>query len=185
MNIFFAQNALKKDNGVTTRREPRARCTRVGMLGAGLMGAGIAYVTATRRAPVRLKDAIRRAWRGASKYVREIVDGRVKRKRMTRQERDRAARPRHGHDRLRGMKGCEVVIEAVFEDLALKHRVLATTEAVGGPEVIFASNTSSIPITKIAEGSKHPETVIGMHYFSPVTRCLSSRSSPRPRPRRG
>jgi 3-hydroxyacyl-CoA dehydrogenase/enoyl-CoA hydratase/3-hydroxybutyryl-CoA epimerase len=169
MNIFFAQNALKKDNGVSDASVKAREVTRVGMLGAGLMGGGIAYVTATIAGlPVRLKDKDPEGVARGLGHVRGLVEGRVKRKRVTRQEANEQLALVTGTTDDATMKGCEVVIEAVFEDLALKHRVLAATEAVGGPEVVFASNTSSIPITKIAEGSKHPETVIGMHYFSPV-----------------
>jgi 3-hydroxyacyl-CoA dehydrogenase/enoyl-CoA hydratase/3-hydroxybutyryl-CoA epimerase len=169
MNIFFAQNALKKDNGVADASVKPRDVHRVGMLGAGLMGGGIAYVTATVAGiPVRLKDKDPDGVARGLGHVRGLVDGRVKRKRLTPREAVEQLALVSGTTDYAGMKGCEVVIEAVFEDLALKHRVLADTEAACGPEVIFASNTSSIPITKIAEGSKHPETVIGMHYFSPV-----------------
>jgi 3-hydroxyacyl-CoA dehydrogenase/enoyl-CoA hydratase/3-hydroxybutyryl-CoA epimerase len=169
MNIFFAQNALKKDNGVADASVKPRDVRRVGMLGAGLMGSGIAYVTATVAGiPVRLKDKDPDGVARGLGHVRGLVDRRVKAKRLTPREAVEQLALVSGTTDYGGMKGCEVVIEAVFEDLALKHRVLADIEAVCGPEVIFASNTSSIPITKIAEGSKHPETVIGMHYFSPV-----------------
>lgn len=169
MNIFFAQNALKKDNGVSDPSVKAREVHRVGMLGAGLMGGGIAYVTATVAGlPVRLKDKDPAGVARGLGHVRSLVEGRVKRKRLTPREATEQLALVTGTTDYSGMKGCEVVIEAVFEDLALKHRVVKDTEAACGPEVIFASNTSSIPITKIAEGSGHPETVIGMHYFSPV-----------------
>ncbi|MBN8612015.1 MAG: fatty acid oxidation complex subunit alpha FadJ [Deltaproteobacteria bacterium] len=169
MTIFFAQNALKKDNGVSDASVKPREVTRVGMLGAGLMGGGIAYVTATIAGlPVRLKDKDPEGVARGLGHVRGLVEGRVKRKRVSRQEANEQLALVTGTTDDATMKGCEVVIEAVFEDLALKHKVLAATEAAGAPDVIFASNTSSIPITKIADGSKHPETVIGMHYFSPV-----------------
>ncbi|HMM37064.1 MAG TPA: 3-hydroxyacyl-CoA dehydrogenase NAD-binding domain-containing protein, partial [Thermoanaerobaculia bacterium] len=66
------------------------------------------------------------------------------------------------------LAGCDLVIEAVFEDLALKRKVLAETEAVVAPDAVFASNTSALPIGEIAKGAKRPERVVGMHYFSPV-----------------
>ncbi len=169
MTIFFAQNALKKDNGVSDASVKPRPVTRVGMLGAGLMGGGIAYVTATIAGiPVRLKDKDPQGVARGLGHVRGLALGRVKRKRVTQQEANEQLALVTGTTDEATMKGCEVVIEAVFEDLALKHRVLAATEAAGANDVIFASNTSSIPITKIADGSKHPETVIGMHYFSPV-----------------
>lgn len=169
MNIFFAQNALKKDSGVADSSVKPREVRRVGMLGAGLMGSGIAYVTATIAGiPVRLKDKDEAGVARGLSHVRGLVEGRVARKRLTEREAAEQLARVTGTTDYGGIAACDVVIEAVFEDLALKHRVLADVEAACGPEVIFASNTSSIPIAKIAEGSKHPETVIGMHYFSPV-----------------
>jgi 3-hydroxyacyl-CoA dehydrogenase/enoyl-CoA hydratase/3-hydroxybutyryl-CoA epimerase len=102
------------------------------------------------------------------KYVRGILDERVERKRLSSLERDVTLAQITPTTDYSGFREAEVVIEAVFEDLGLKHRMLADVEAHGHPEAIFASNTSSIPISKIAEAAKHPERVIGMHYFSPV-----------------
>ncbi len=169
ISIFFAQNALKKDSGVDDASVKARPVTRVGMLGAGLMGGGIAFVTATQAGlPVRLKDKDAEGLARGLGHVRGLVTSRVKRKRVGEREAvEQLALVTAGTD-YAGMGGCEVVIEAVFEDLALKHRVLAEVEAACGPKTIFASNTSSIPIAKIAEKSAHPETVIGMHYFSPV-----------------
>ena len=170
MNIFFAQNALKKDSGVEGDAHAKAvEVTRVGMLGAGLMGGGIAFITgSTAGIPVRLKDKDYPGLARGLSHVKSLVDGRVKRKRITPREAVTELARVTGTIDDASLLGCEVVIEAVFEDLALKHRVLQATEAACGEKTIFASNTSSIPITQIAEGSAHPETVIGMHYFSPV-----------------
>ncbi len=169
MNIFFATTAMKKETGVDDPSVKPREVDRVGMLGAGLMGAGIAYVTADRAGiPVRLKDRDEAGVAGGLKYVRKLLDQRVERKRITKMDREiRMARVTGTVD-YSGFEAIPVVIEAVFEDLGIKHRVLKDVEDAGKPDVIFASNTSSIPITKIAEGSRHPETVIGMHYFSPV-----------------
>ena len=169
MNIFFATTAMKKETGVDDPSVKPREVDRVGMLGAGLMGAGIAYVTADRAGiPVRLKDRDEAGVAGGLKYVRKLLDQRVERKRITKMDREiRMARVTGTVD-YSGFEAIPVVIEAVFEDLGIKHRVLKDVEDAGKPDVIFASNTSSIPITKIAEGSRHPETMIGMHYFSPV-----------------
>lgn len=167
-SIFFATQALKKDNGTNDPdAKPRA-ITHVGMLGAGLMGAGIAYVTtAQAKTPVRLKDRDAKGILAGLKYVREIVDERVKKKRMNRMDADQLMTLTTGTTDYSGFSACEVVIEAVFEDLALKQTMVRDVEKAN-PNAIFASNTSSIPIAKIAEASAHPENVLGMHYFSPV-----------------
>ncbi len=167
-SIFFATTALKKDSGVDDAAvKPRA-VDKIGMLGAGLMGAGIAYVSIDKGIEVRLKDKDAPAVGRGLKYVAGILDERVKKKQLDRREKaDTLARLSATSD-YSGMKHVELVIEAVFEDLELKRRVLAEVEAACKPGVIFASNTSSIPITRIAETAKAPENVVGMHYFSPV-----------------
>src|SRR5262249_10326271 len=101
-------------------------------------------------------------------YVRGILDERVKRRAMTSLEREKALSSITATTDFSGLKNTDVVIEAVFEDLALKQSILRSVEAATRETTIFASNTSSIPITKIAQASKRPETVLGMHYFSPV-----------------
>ncbi len=168
-SIFFATQAMKKDNGT---RDPDAKPVpihRVGMLGAGLMGAGIAYVTASiAKIPVRLKDRDADGVLSGLRYVREILDTRIERKKTTALEADRLMMQVAGTTGYEGIGECEVVIEAVFEDLGLKQSMLREVESRGDAKIIFASNTSSLPITAIAEASEHPETVIGMHYFSPV-----------------
>jgi 3-hydroxyacyl-CoA dehydrogenase/enoyl-CoA hydratase/3-hydroxybutyryl-CoA epimerase len=169
MGLFFAQNELKKDPGVAgPNAEPR-KLKRIGVLGAGLMGAGVAYVTAVNaKLPVRLKDRDERSLGRGVAHLHELFVERARSRRLSDFERDReAARvtPATTYD---GFDGLDLVIEAVFEDLTLKRSVLADVLASGGKNLIFASNTSSLPITKIAEGSVAPERVIGMHYFSPV-----------------
>jgi 3-hydroxyacyl-CoA dehydrogenase/enoyl-CoA hydratase/3-hydroxybutyryl-CoA epimerase len=169
MGLFFAQNELKKDAGVADPNTEARKLRRVGVLGAGLMGAGVAYVTAVQaKLPVRLKDRDERSLGHGMQHLSELFVERARSRRLSNFERDReAARvtPTTTYD---GFDGLDLVIEAVFEDLTLKRSVLADVLAHGGKNVIFASNTSSLPITKIAEGSIAPERIVGMHYFSPV-----------------
>jgi 3-hydroxyacyl-CoA dehydrogenase/enoyl-CoA hydratase/3-hydroxybutyryl-CoA epimerase len=169
MGIFFAQQELKKDRGVADPSVEARKVRRVAVLGAGLMGAGVAYVTAiSAKLPVRLKDRDDRSLGRGLAYVREILDGRAKSRRMSAFERDREASRITGTTTYEGFEEVDVVIEAVFEDMELKHRVLREAMSHGNKNLIFASNTSSLPITKIAEAAQAPERVIGMHYFSPV-----------------
>ena len=163
IEVFFAQNALKKASGVAPRP-----IDKVAVLGAGLMGGGIAYVTASAGLPVRLKDRDDAALGRGFKYVADLLDGDVKRKRLTRLERDQKLALLSGAVDYQGMRTADVVIEAVFEDLEVKQSVLREVEAMGKESQIFASNTSSIPIAKIAAAARRPANVVGMHYFSPV-----------------
>ena len=169
MSLFFATTALKKDSGVDDPDVKPREVKKVGMLGAGLMGAGIAYVTTSvAKIPVRLKDRDADGVMAGLRYIRGIIDGRVKRKRLSEQQANALMLQTTGTTTYAGLQDTDVVIEAVFEDLALKGQMVRDVEESGRNDVIFASNTSSLPITQIAAASKHPETVIGMHYFSPV-----------------
>lgn len=169
MGIHFAMTALKKDNGTDDPYAEIRNVRKVGMLGAGLMGSGIAYVTSSiGKIPVRLKDRDHEGVGRGLKAAKDLLDKRVKRRRMTKLQRDEVFGRISGTTTYAGFRSCDVVVEAVFEDLELKRTMVRQVEEAGHDEVIFASNTSSIPITDIAEASAHPETVIGMHYFSPV-----------------
>jgi 3-hydroxyacyl-CoA dehydrogenase / enoyl-CoA hydratase / 3-hydroxybutyryl-CoA epimerase len=161
MGIFFASQELKKEGGATARP-----LEKIGVLGAGLMGAGIAYVTANAGIGVRLKDKDDAGVGRGLAYVDRLLGERVKKRSLERLERDQIFARVSGTTGYEGFGRCDVVVEAVFEDLALKQRVLAEVEARS--EAVFASNTSSIPIAQIAAKAKRPENVVGMHYFSPV-----------------
>ena len=167
-SIFFATTALKKDSGVDDEAVKARPVTKIAMLGAGLMGAGIAYVSIGKGYTVRLKDRDHASVGRGVKYIADILDGQVKRKRLRKPDRAANMARLSTTTDYSGMRHADVVIEAVFEDLELKRRVLREVEEACAPGVIFASNTSSIPIARIAEASKAPENVVGMHYFSPV-----------------
>jgi 3-hydroxyacyl-CoA dehydrogenase/enoyl-CoA hydratase/3-hydroxybutyryl-CoA epimerase len=139
----------------------------VGVLGGGLMGSGIAYVSVNAGIPVRLREKDDAAAGRALGAVRKVLDERVRRRSIDRLERGERMRLVTATTDWSGFADVDVVVEAVFEDLALKQEMVRAFEAVN-PRGIFASNTSSIPIARIAEASRRPEAVLGMHYFSPV-----------------
>ncbi len=167
VSVFFATQEIKKDAGYP--KGTRARdVTKLGVLGAGLMGAGIAGAASNVGVPVRMKDATNEGLGRGLQYVRDTFEARRKRRSLSRLEvAERLDRISPTLD-YRGFGRSDLVIEAVFEDLELKRRVLAETEAAIGEECVFASNTSSIPIGEIAEGCRRPSRVLGMHFFSPV-----------------
>ena len=164
VQVFFAKQAGEKN----PLADQAQSVDSIGVLGAGLMGAGIAQVTVENGMSAVLKDQTldlaaqgkRRVWSAAN---RETEKGIINR--FERDQRVERVVPTGDYDLL---QSCDLVIEAVPEDLDLKHQVLAETEAVIAPDAVFASNTSSLPISEIAAAAEHPERVVGMHYFSPV-----------------
>lgn len=170
-SLFRGITALKKDSGVDSDATPR-EVSNVGVLGAGLMGAGVAYVSVQNAdVDVRLKDRDDAGLARGLQAIHGIYAKRVKRRRMRRTEAQRQVARVTTTTSYRGFEACDVIVEAVFEDLALKHQLLKDIEAVA-PDAIFASNTSSIPIARIAAAAARPENVIGMHYFSPVEKMM-------------
>jgi 3-hydroxyacyl-CoA dehydrogenase/enoyl-CoA hydratase/3-hydroxybutyryl-CoA epimerase len=170
VQIFFATTALKKDFGVSGAPPP-AEVRRLAIVGSGFMGSGIAGTAVVQAGvDVRLKDAdLSRVAKGVAAAQR-IVDERLNRRRITRYEHARLSALLSGGASYAGFGRADLVIEAVFEDLAVKRTVLEECEAALPTHAVFASNTSTIPIARIAEGARRPEQVIGMHFFSPVAR---------------
>jgi 3-hydroxyacyl-CoA dehydrogenase/enoyl-CoA hydratase/3-hydroxybutyryl-CoA epimerase len=171
VRIFFATTALKKDTGVSDGTGTAAPVQRLGVIGSGFMGAGIAGTAASAAGvEVRLKDAeLSRVGKGI-KAATDVLRGRLTRRRISRHEFDRLSALVSGGVDFAGFGSADLVIEAVFEDLEVKRQVLAEAETVLRPAAVFATNTSTIPITQIAERARHPERVLGMHFFSPVDR---------------
>ncbi len=168
VSIFFATTALKKDSGLSegVTADP-VRVRKIGILGAGFMGAGIATVAVQAGTLVRLKDASLERVAAGWRAVRDVLRERVKRRQLTRLQMDDTLSLVGGTTDYSGFANVDLVIEAVFEDVAVKHAVLREVQAVA-PRAIFASNTSTIPIREIATAAVHPEQVVGMHFFSPV-----------------
>lgn len=170
VQIFFATNQLKKDLGVEGAPTP-ATVQRLGIVGSGFMGSGIAgTAVAQAGVDVRMKDADLTRVAAGLRAAREILDDRLKRRRITKYEHARLVALLSGGDTYAGFPGAELTIEAVFEDIAVKQQVLREFESATSDKIVFASNTSTIPITSIAEGARAPERVIGMHFFSPVAK---------------
>ena len=164
--IFFASTELKKETGSEAQPQP---LRAVGILGGGLMGGGIAYVTASKgKLPVRIKDINEKGINHALKYSWDLLEKKVRRRHIKPTERDSQMALISGATDYRGFHNRDIVVEAVFEDLALKQKMVAEVEQHAAPQTIFASNTSSLPIGDIAANAARPEQVIGLHYFSPV-----------------
>jgi len=163
VRLFHAMNETKKtDDGP----EPRP-VDRLAVLGAGLMGAGVASVSLAHSRVV-LKDISDDALGAGVRTIEKGLTIQTRSGAISRLEADRrrsALLPTTNTDDL---AGADLVVEAVFEDLDLKRRIVAEVEELIAPDAVFASNTSALPIATIAEGARHPERILGMHYFSPV-----------------
>ena len=141
---------------------------KVGILGAGLMGAGVAYVSARAGIEVVLLDRDMESAERGKDYSRKLVEKGVKRGRVSAEKGEAMlARITPTADHA-GLAGCDLIIEAVFEDRAVKAEATQKTEAVVGADTIFGSNTSTLPITSLAEAWSKQENFIGIHFFSPV-----------------
>jgi 3-hydroxyacyl-CoA dehydrogenase/enoyl-CoA hydratase/3-hydroxybutyryl-CoA epimerase len=170
VQLFFATTALKKDDGVPPGSAGElAPVQRVGVVGSGFMGAGIAGTAALQaEVEVRLRDAeLARVGKGL-KAAGGILDERLKRRRLTKPQHQRLAALLSGTDSYQGFGRADLVIEAVFEDLAVKRTVMAELEAVVRDTTVLGTNTSTIPIAEIAAMARRPGRILGMHFFSPV-----------------
>jgi 3-hydroxyacyl-CoA dehydrogenase / enoyl-CoA hydratase / 3-hydroxybutyryl-CoA epimerase len=141
---------------------------KVGVVGAGMMGAGIAYACARAGLQVVLVDVSQEAAERGKAYSQRLLDKAVARARSTVEKRDAHLARITATSELAALDGCDIVIEAVFEDLTLKKETFAKIAAIVGPDALLASNTSSLPITSIAHALVDPTNVLGLHFFSPV-----------------
>ena len=165
--FFFDLQKITK-GGARPDGYDKFRATKVVVLGAGMMGAGIAYVCARAGMQVVLKDvAVESAEKGKA-YSAGILDKAVSRGRMTPEARDEILDRINATSDAADAAGADLVIEAVFEDQALKQKVYAEIEPHIAPDALFASNTSTLPVTGLSTGVSKPESFIGLHFFSPV-----------------
>jgi 3-hydroxyacyl-CoA dehydrogenase/enoyl-CoA hydratase/3-hydroxybutyryl-CoA epimerase len=165
--FFFDLGAI---NAGKSRPEGVAptKAEKVAVLGAGMMGAGIAYVSAKAGMQVVLKDISLEAAEKGKAYSQTIVDKAVARGRLTQEKADALLALITPTDDYADLEGCDFVIEAVFESVKLKHEVFGEVQKVVKPDALLGSNTSTLPITSLAEGVDRPQDFIGIHFFSPV-----------------
>jgi len=166
-SLFFsigeANKLANRPKGVPTQSY-----SKIGILGAGMMGAGIAYACSAAGLQVVLLDSTQAAAEKGKAYTAGLLEKRVGSKKMKPEARDAQLALITPTTEYALLQGCELVIEAVFEDRAIKADVTAKAEAQLAPTAIFASNTSTLPITGLAEASRRPASFIGLHFFSPV-----------------
>ena len=168
--FWFGLNAIKAGASLpaSARAVETAPLKKIGILGAGMMGAGIAYACASKGVEVVLKDVSKEAAEKGKSYAEKSLQKRVDQGRMDSAAMEAIlARITPSAD-ASDLQGCELIIEAVFEDRELKAKVTAEAESQLSEGALFASNTSTLPITGLAEASKRPQNFIGLHFFSPA-----------------
>lgn len=165
-SLFINKGALEK--GANRPAAPDQSVRKLGVIGAGMMGAGIAYVSANAGIAVVLIDAAQAAADKGKAYSEALLDKGVARHKVTAEKKAEVLGRINATTDYAALAGCDLIVEAVFEDLKVKAEVTARVEAAVGPDCIFATNTSTLPITELARASAHPDQFIGIHFFSPV-----------------
>jgi 3-hydroxyacyl-CoA dehydrogenase/enoyl-CoA hydratase/3-hydroxybutyryl-CoA epimerase len=166
-SMFIQMNAIRRDASRPKNIGPNV-VQKLGILGAGMMGQGIAYAAAIAGIDVVLKDVTKGAAEKGKQYTQKMLDKGISKGQLTAQQKDDILQKIKPSESYQDLIGCDLIIEAVFEDLALKTKVIAQAQEVVGEKVIFATNTSTLPITQIANSILLPERFIGIHFFSPV-----------------
>ena len=151
---------------------PETRFRKIGVIGAGFMGAGIAYVTAKAGIPVVLLDRDQASAEKGKAHSESLIDGLVRKGRATQADKEKLLSLITPSADYADLNGCDLVVEAVFEDSGVKKAATEQAEAALKPAAIFASNTSTIPITSLAQNSKRPKNFVGIHFFSPVDKMM-------------
>jgi 3-hydroxyacyl-CoA dehydrogenase/enoyl-CoA hydratase/3-hydroxybutyryl-CoA epimerase len=165
--LWYQLNSIKKGASRPAGPAP-SKVKKLGILGAGMMGAGIAYVSAKVGIEVVLLDSTTDAAERGKGYSQGLLEKAVKKGRSTLEKRDALLAKITPTTDYAKLDGCDLVIEAVFEDRGVKAGVTQRAEAVIAPDAVFASNTSTLPITGLAQASARPQNFIGLHFFSPV-----------------
>jgi len=171
ITLFFNRTAIKSGasvKGLRAADAPRWKAQRVGILGAGMMGAGIAWANATRGVACVLKDVSQDKAQAGKAYSAKLLERRVQQGRATAAEAEKTLALIRPTENVKDLAGCDLIIEAVFEKRDLKAQVTKEAEPMLAPGGIFASNTSTLPISGLATAAARPETFIGLHFFSPV-----------------
>lgn len=165
--FFFDLGAINAGKSRPDGIEP-TKAEKVAVLGAGMMGAGIAYVSAQAGMDVVLKDISQEAADKGKAYSEKLLDKALERGRITAEKKAEVLGRIHATADYADLEGCDFVVEAVFESVKLKHEVFAEVEKVVKADALLGSNTSTLPITGLAEGVSRPKDFIGIHFFSPV-----------------
>ncbi|SFD45937.1 3-hydroxyacyl-CoA dehydrogenase NAD-binding domain-containing protein [Roseivivax sediminis] len=169
-SLFINKGALEK--GANRPDVADETVKRVGVLGAGMMGAGISLVAAQAGIEVMLLDRDTEAAEKGKAYTASYMDEGIKKKKATEDKKEKVLSLITPTDDVEDLKGCDLIVEAVFEDPKVKAEMTQKVEAVLGEDAIFATNTSTLPITDLAKASKRPEQFIGIHFFSPVEKMM-------------
>jgi 3-hydroxyacyl-CoA dehydrogenase / enoyl-CoA hydratase / 3-hydroxybutyryl-CoA epimerase len=165
-SLFINKEALEK--GANRPKVNDQSVKRVGIIGAGMMGAGIAYVSANAGIEVVLIDAAQDAADRGKAHSEGLLDKGISRRKVTAEKKAEVLARITATTDYAALAGCDLIVEAVFEDMKVKADVTAKVEAAVGRDCIFASNTSTLPITDLAKASARPDQYIGIHFFSPV-----------------